>query len=78
MRIVAPFIRTGLLVTALSLSGCAGGCIAVGGTDNYQAPTLGRQLQELKVAKDTGAITDAEYQDTKTKMLNGEYTRKKS
>lgn len=73
----SSFVQSGLLLAALTLSGCAGGCIAVGGTDNYQAPTLGRQLQELKVARDTGAINDAEYQDSKTKMLNGEYTRKR-
>ena len=64
------------------LSGCAlgaitAGCIAVGGTDHHTQPTLGRQLQDLKVARDTGAINDGEYGDAKSKMLRGEYNRKR-
>jgi len=32
--------------------------------------TVGQQLVDLQKAKDTGAITDAEYQAQKTKILN--------
>jgi len=64
------------------LSGCAlgaitAGCIAVGGSDNYTQPTLGRQLQDLKVARDTGAMSEPEYTDAKSKMIAGEYCKKK-
>jgi hypothetical protein len=66
------------LFSALTLTAVtAVGCIAVGGTDNYTQPTLGRQLQDLKVARDTGAVSDTEYADAKTKLINGEYLRKK-
>ena len=63
------------------LSGCAlgaitAGCIAVGGSDNYQQPTLGRQLQDLKVARDTGAMSEPEYNDAKARLINGQYNRK--
>jgi hypothetical protein len=33
------------------------------------APTLGQQLVDLQKAKDSGAITDAEYQAQKAKLL---------
>jgi hypothetical protein len=49
------------------------GCVALqlGGGDKreVQNPTLGQQLTDLKTAKDTGAITDAEYQAQKAKLL---------
>jgi hypothetical protein len=64
------------------LSGCAlgaitAGCIAVGGSDNYTHPTLGKQLQDLKVARDTGAMSEPEYNDAKSKMIAGEYFKKR-
>ena len=58
MRITA-ISRAILVVAAMSLSGCSTGCIAVGHGDSYTQPTLGRQLQELKVAHDTGAMSDS-------------------
>jgi hypothetical protein len=45
------------------------GCIAVGGTDNYTKPTLGKQLMDLKTAHDTGAISEQEYQVAKSDLL---------
>jgi hypothetical protein len=33
------------------------------------APTLGQQLMDLQKAKDTGAITDQEYQAQRAKLL---------
>ena len=35
------------------------------------APTVGQQLIDLKEAKDAGAITEAEYEAEKAKLLNG-------
>lgn len=61
------FLALGL-ITALTL---ASGCIAIGGSDRYESknPTLGRQLQDLKVARDTGAISEDEYTKAKGKLL---------
>jgi hypothetical protein len=42
-----------------------------GGTSNrIEPPTLGQQLIDLQRAKEAGAITDAEYQTQKAKLLN--------
>ena len=50
------------------------GCLAlhVGGGDKKQIEnaTVGQQLIDLKTAKDTGAITEAEYETQKAKLLN--------
>lgn len=49
------------------------GCLAlqVGGGDKkeVQTATTGQQLVDLQKAKDSGAITDAEYQVQKAKLL---------
>ena len=37
--------------------------------EQMTAPTLGQQLVDLQKAKETGAITDAEYQAQKAKLL---------
>ncbi|HRK30826.1 MAG TPA: hypothetical protein PLD59_07075 [Tepidisphaeraceae bacterium] len=57
----------GLLLAAAGISGC----IAVGGSDRIEArePTIGRQLQDLKVARDTGAMTAEEYDRTRQAIL---------
>ncbi len=39
------------------------------GEHEVQAPTIGQQLIDLQKAKDAGAITDAEYQAQKAKLL---------
>jgi hypothetical protein len=36
-----------------------------------QSPTVGQQLVDLKAAKDAGAITEAEYEAKKAKLLSG-------
>lgn len=65
-----------ILLTAIVISACVllTGCLAlqVGGGDKKDAPkaTVGQQLIDLKVAKDTGAISEAEYQTQKAKLLN--------
>lgn len=50
------------------------GCLDLqfgGGTKSEtQNSTVGQQLIDLQKAKDAGAITDAEYQTQKTKILN--------
>ncbi|HEV7924194.1 MAG TPA: SHOCT domain-containing protein [Verrucomicrobiae bacterium] len=59
-----------VLVTSL-FSGCMGlGLQLGGGSKSFtQAPTLGQQLTDLHKAKETGALTDAEYQAQKAKLL---------
>jgi hypothetical protein len=60
---------------ALSLAFLLTGCLAlqVGGGDKKESPkpTLGQQLIDLKVAKDTGAMSEAEYETQKAKLLSG-------
>ena len=50
------------------------GCLAIqlggGSTNKPQSPTVGQQLVDLQQAKDAGAITDAEYQAQKAKILS--------
>jgi hypothetical protein len=58
------------VISALTLvSGCAW---HVGGGPKNQTiqPTVGQQLIDLQKAKDAGAITDAEFQAQKTKLLD--------
>jgi hypothetical protein len=54
---------------AICLSGCV---IAMGNRDlgppRAQA-TIGQQLIDLKKARDAGALTDAEYEEQKEKLL---------
>lgn len=56
---------------ALSLAVLLNGCIAVGTGPKSQNvnPTLGQQLIDLKTAKDNGAISAAEYDAQKAKLL---------
>lgn len=58
-------------VVALLFVVLLNGCIAIGtGPKSQQTiATLGQQLIDLQNAKNAGAITDAEYQSQKTKLL---------
>ncbi len=61
------------LLLAISATAFLGGCAwSVGGsgpkTQNVM-PTTGQQLVDLQKARDSGAITDAEFQAQKTKLL---------
>jgi hypothetical protein len=66
------FIPTAI---ALSVMVLLAGCLAlqVGGGDKQEdrKATIGQQLVDLKAAHDSGAITDAEYDAQKAKVLNG-------
>jgi len=67
------YISTLAIVSAaLLLTGCLGGISLGGGsktTTVVQKATLGQQLVDLQKAKDTGVITDSEYQAQKAKLL---------
>jgi len=66
-RLIAP-IALALCTTML------GGCLAFslgGGTKTETTnATVGKQLSDLKSAKDAGALTDAEYEVQKAKILS--------
>jgi hypothetical protein len=49
------------------------GCLNIGGGTKSEShnPTVGQQLTDLQNAKASGAITEAEYQAQKAKLLDG-------
>ena len=51
------------------LSGCLDLKLGGGTTTKPQTATVGQQMLDLQKAKDSGAITDAEYQAQKAKLL---------
>lgn len=59
------------LLLAISATLLLNGCIAAIGNDvpSRGGATLGQQLIDLKKAKEVGAITDAEYETQKAKLL---------
>ena len=59
-----------LLCSALFLTGCA----VLIGNDHPEASggTVGQQLIDLKKAKDSGAISDAEYEKERKKLLGND------
>ena len=59
----------GIVATTL-LTGCLYLQLGGGSTTKPQYATVGQQLTDLKKAKDAGAITDAEYQEQKAKILD--------
>jgi hypothetical protein len=67
-KLLVP-ILAGLCAVML-FSGCA---IELGHSSRstVEKPTLGQQLVDLQKAKDSGAITDAEFQAQKAKLLQG-------
>ena len=64
------FIAALLGLSAMTLlSGCLNIKLGGGSTSTPVLPTVGQQLIDLQRAKDTGAITEAEYQAEKTRLL---------
>ena len=57
------------LSAMMLLTGCLAIQLGGGSTTKPQSPTVGQQLIDLQHAKDTGAISDAEYQNQKAKIL---------
>ena len=66
-RLLLP-IMIGVSAMTL-LTGCLGLQLGPDTITKTQAPTVGQQLVDLQKAKDAGAITDAEYQAQKAKLL---------
>lgn len=65
------FLLTALL-GALAMP-LLGGCVAAIGNSPAarSSATLGQQLVDLQKARDSGAITEAEYQTQRARFLNG-------
>ena len=57
------------LSAMMLLTGCLAIQLGGGSTSKPQSPTVGQQLIDLQHAKDAGAITDAEYQTQKARLL---------
>ena len=66
-KLLVP-VMIGLSALTL-LSGCLDLKLGGGSTTKAQTATVGQQLLDLQKAKDSGAITDAEYQAQKAKLL---------
>lgn len=63
------------MLAVLSAAALLTGCLDLqlgGGSKKVEGPrpTIGQQLVDLQKAKDSGAITDAEFQVQKAKILN--------
>ena len=63
--------KLGTLTATFALIGCfLSGCAwSIGEHKDHSAPTRGQELIDLKRAKDTGAITEEEYQAQKQRIL---------
>ena len=80
------FLALTLVALTVLLTACCGGSgketvvvvpaesspAAEGGATAGNGATTGQQLQDLKAAHDQGAITDAEFEKAKEKILNKE------
>lgn len=60
------------LATSLLLGGCVA---SIGNRQPERAGTLGQELIDLQKAKEANAITEAEYQQQRAKLLNPEAKR---
>jgi len=64
------FVPMTLALAAMTLlSGCLGLSIGGGATTKPPTATVGQQLVDLQKANDAGAITDAEFQAQKARLL---------
>jgi hypothetical protein len=59
-----------LLSTLLLTNGCVGLSVGGGSKSESKKPTVGQQLIDLQRARDSGAITEEQYQTQKAKLLN--------
>ena len=58
--------------TLLTLSGCVGLSVGGGSKSETKKPTLGQQLVDLQNARNSGAITEEQYQAQKAKSLSSQ------
>lgn len=67
-RLFIPVLAGFLAMTLLT--GCLNLELGGGTATRARNPTLGQQLIDLQKAKEAGAISDAEYQTQKAKLLD--------
>jgi Short C-terminal domain len=66
------FVTTAVALSAMVLlTGCLALQIGGGDTKSEKKTTVGQQLVDLKTAHDSGAISDADYETQKAKVLSG-------
>lgn len=63
-------------VGAMTVSSLLSGCVVALGNrvpheDRKSNPTLGKQLTDLKQARESGAINEDEYQSAKKRLIEG-------
>jgi hypothetical protein len=51
------------------LTGCFGLSIGGGGKSTVQNPTVGQELIDLQIARESGALTETEFEAQKLKIL---------
>jgi len=73
MKTKLVWVGIAAAATAVMLSGCV---VALGNRvpedqNKKASPTLGRQLTDLKQARDSGALTEDEYQTAKKRLIEG-------
>jgi len=56
-----------LCLGSVSLPGCV---VVADNSNDPQNPTVGRELRDLKMARDRGALGDEEYRDARLKVLS--------
>ena len=62
-------MRRIVLMTVLAFAMALPGCMAIGARGHtYKSPTIGKELIDLKEARDTGAISEKEYAEHKAKL----------
>jgi len=65
-----------VLMTVLALALALPGCMAIGaGGHTYKTPTIGKELMDLKEARDSGAVSEKEYAEYKAKLKRCRFRR---
>ena len=69
-RMKILFVSAWISISAVMLlTGCLNLQLGGGSTTRPQSPTVGQQLIDLKRAKDSGVITETEYEAQKARIL---------
>ena len=69
MKNTLPFWLAAVALAGL-LTGCVGLSVGGGTKSETRKPTVGQQLVDLQNARNSGAITEEQYQQQKAKLLN--------
>jgi hypothetical protein len=70
MKTKLALMAGAVILTCVLCSGCV---VALGnrGPEQERKATLGKQLTDLKQARDTGVINEEEYQTAKKRLIEG-------